>query len=71
MAASHPKLLKEKTITRLTSFLPELGDTFLANEDIRKLTTRFSKPKRESIAENVAKSGLLQSKSFPNAVRCP
>ena len=71
MVGSHPKLPKEKSVTSLTYFLPTLKDTFLVDENIAKLLSRFSKPKPGSIIEKIENSGLLQAVNFLESMLCP
>ena len=43
MATFPPKLPKENEFSTLTHFLPKLKETFLANENIKKLVSSLEK----------------------------
>lgn len=70
MTAYHTKIPKEKEVSTLICFLLELKDTFIFSEDIKKLVSRFLKPKSRSIAENVSLSILVQAIGFLEAISC-
>ena len=71
MANFHPKLLEKKKCLPLSSFLLEIEDTFLANEDISKLVAKFSNSKPRSISEKVFESGFFQATRFIEAIHHP
>lgn len=59
-----PKLPDKVKEFAISSILPDIEDTFLANKYMGKLLARFSNPNPSSISHKVLDSWLLQEYPF-------
>lgn len=67
----RPKVPNKIRESVISSILPNMEDTFLTNEDMKKLLARFANPPPDSISQKFTDSSLLQASTFPEAFPCP